>query len=295
MSARAAIGYVSFAVGRGGSRFGQRFGQAIVLLTVLLGGQVVRGGVIQETLYDGTLQEATPDSYTPTWLAFGGLPTNQAYDSANDATRLNTTSFASIMGGYANHSSAGQLVNAGFPELNRQLGYKIAFSLRMVSEGHSSPARAGYSIIVVSSDAASGVASSVEIGFQSGRVFSQSDDFGPTVADENASFNPVGSEFINYELAVHGSSYELTADSNVILTGALHDHFDHNINWPVSPYQIPNFLFLGDDTTSASAEILLRSVKMEATTVPEPASWLLLGLGTPGLFVWRRRHAARSR
>lgn len=294
MSTRATIGDVLFAVGRGGSRLAQRFGQAVVLLTVLLGGQVLRGGVIEETLYDGTVQETTPDLYTPTWLAFGGFSTNQAYDSVNDATRLNTTSFVSIMGGYANHSPAGQLVNAGFPELNRQLGYKIAFSLRMVSESLTSASRAGFSIIAVGSDAASGVASSIEIGFQSGRVFSQSDDFGLAVADENTSFNPVGSNFINYELAVYGSSYQLTADANVILTGTLHDHFDHNINWPVSPYQIPNFLFLGDDTTSASAEILLRSVKVEATTVPEPASWLLFGLGALGLVVWRHRRISRT-
>lgn len=295
MSAHVVAGCDSPAAGRRGTRIARYFGQTVVLFVVLLSGQIARGEVIQAVLYDGTLQETTPDLYTPTWLAFGGLPSNQAYDSAYDATRLNTTSFASLMGGYANHSPTGQLVNAGFPELNRQLGYTIAFSLRMVSESHSSQARAGFSVIAVSSDVASGVASSIEIGFQSGRVFSQSDDFGLTVADENTSFNPVGSDFVDYALTVNGSSYELTADSNVILSGALHDHFDHNINWPVSPYQIPNFLFLGDDTTSASAEILLRRVEVEATTVPEPATWLLYGLGTLALCAWRRVRTARSR
>lgn len=260
-----------------------------MLLIAMFSGQAVRGGVIQETLYDGTFQETTPDLFTPTWFAFGGLGANQAYDGALDATRLDTTSLAGILGGYANHTPAGQLVNASFPELNRQLGYTISFSLRMESESHSSAARAGFSLIAVSSDAASGVASSIEIGFQAGRVFSQSDDFGPEVGDENTAFDPVGSEFINYELAVHGSTYELTVDSNVILAGALHDHFDHNISWPVSPYQIPNFLFLGDDTTSASAEILLRSVTVQAATVPEPASWLLFGVGSLGLLACARR------
>jgi hypothetical protein len=291
MSAHAATGHDSPAADRRGTQIARYFGQAVFLFVALLSGQIVRGGVIAEVLYDGTLQETTPDLYTPTWLAFGGLPSNQVYDSANDATRLNTTSFAGLMGGYANHSPTGQLVNAGFPELNRQLGYTIVFSLRMVSESHSSSARAGFSVIAVSSDAASGVASSIEIGFQSGRVFAQSDDFGLTVADENTSFNPVGSDFINYALTVQGSSYELAADSNVILSGVLHDHFDHNINWPVSPYQIPNFLFLGDDTTSASAEILLRRVEVEATTVPEPPTWLLFGVGVLALCAWRRSRA----
>ncbi len=293
MSVHAAVGDPSSLVDRRAGRLVRRVGTIVipllVLLVLLLGGQNALGGVVRETLYDGTLQETTPDLYSPTWLTFNGFMASQAYDGEHSATKLDTTSSMRGMGGYANHSPAGRPVNAGFPELNRQLGYTIAFSLRMVSESHSSAARAGFSIIAVSSDVASGVASSIEIGFQAGRVFAQSDDFGTTVADENCSFNPVGSEFIDYELAVRGSSYELTANSNLILAGVLHDHFDHDIDWPVSPYRTPSFLFLGDDTTSASAEILLRRVTVAVAAVPEPASWLLLVSGAVGLLAWRRR------
>jgi hypothetical protein len=52
-------------------------------------------------------------------------------------------------------------------------------------------------------------------------------------------------------------------------------------------YEIPNFLFFGDDTGSASASISLKAVTLSA--VPLPATAWLLALGLLGLLQRARR------
>ena len=249
------------------------------------------------TLYDGTDQAVTPDNYDPTWLtyqSFEGLALGpgQNYDAGKKATHVNSAGAVPLKPqvGYSNYSLVGSIINPAFPVLDRQTGYKIGFTLEILSESRDDGDRAGFSIIAVSSDVADGVSSSVEIGFQDGRVFSHNNDFNG-FDKENTSFDPVGPGFIDYELSVSADSYDLTADGSSILTGELHDHFGQvapPFGLP-SPYEIPSLIFLGDDTTSAVADFNLRSVSV--TTVPEPSSLALMGLGVLGAMAYgvRRR------
>jgi hypothetical protein len=82
-----------------------------------------------------------------------------------------------------------------------------------------------------------------------------------------------------YDLSVLGNSYALYANGNyqsAILSGLLRDYTPEG-----SPYTISNFLFLGDNTTSARGKfkidtITLTNEAIAATPVPVPG--LLPGL-----------------
>jgi hypothetical protein len=53
-------------------------------------------------------------------------------------------------------------------------------------------------------------------------------------------------------------------------------------------YRTGSFLFVGDDTTSARGQLLLRNVVL-ARPVPEPGTLLLFLLGIALLALWRQR------
>lgn len=239
-----------------------------------------RADMIDVVLYDGIQQTVTPDKFQPTWLAYAASGGSQQYSPIDQAVRFDTTASMGYQGGYSNHLFAP--VNAGFPTLNRHFGYSVGFRLEMLSESsnpNKTEPRAGFSIIAVSSDVGSGTASSIEIGFRNGSVFSQNDTF-TAVAEENSGFNPVGIGMVDYRLQVLGSSYELWAGELLVLSGGLRDYtgFEPPFGFP-DPYEIPNYLFLGDNTTSAQADILLQRITVSAATVPEPSSLALLACG----------------
>lgn len=83
-----------------------------------------------------------------------------------------------------------------------------------------------------------------------------------------------------HTLRIRNNQWSLLVDSAATsLGGAM---VDYTPALPVlDPCEIPNFLFFGDDTTSASAAIALKAVTLGP--VPLPASAWLLILGLPGL------------
>jgi len=258
------------------------------------------------TLYDGTAQAVTPTTYEPTRLSYGSYKIDgfnvvtgpqDSYDAARQATYVNTAGASSdndFYVGYSNYSIFGVPVTDDFPTLDRQLGYSVSFSLEILSETHEADDRAGFSVLAVSSDVSDSVNTSIEIGFQANRIFAQNDNFNG-FAVESTEFNPVGVGFVDYELSVLGDSFDLSANGASVLSGALHDHVGE-VDPPLglsSPYEISNFIFLGDNTTSASAEFHLR--RASVTTVPEPSSLALLMVGgAVALVLSARRYRARA-
>ena len=101
-----------------------------------------------------------------------------------------------------------------------------------------------------------------------------------------------------YELEVRGSQYRLLAGGAEILAGPLRDYYwppDVITNPALAVYGRENFLFLGDDTSSASAEFDLGRVSVQAPiAVPEPATVVLV-LGGGLLIVGFRRRLLRRR
>jgi Ca2+-binding RTX toxin-like protein len=182
-------------------------------------------------------------------------------------TVLDTTANNSIYAGYSNYNGA-TLVNPNFPLLDNQAGYSISFNLQMLAESRANPDRAGFSIIVTSNDATK----AIELGFQrtsstTGKIFAQSPTF---TTDENIAYNT--NIATDYTLQVAGDAYKLFANGTELLADTLRDY--SGFSGPIDPYETPNFLFLGDDTTSAQGRFNLSQIVVQIDTrvrfVPNP-------------------------
>ncbi len=165
--------------------------------------------------------------------------------------------------GYSNYTAAPvvsvplsfkvEKINSAFPTLDRTTGYSLSFKLVVTSEV-SNPNRAGFSIILNSEDT-----KGIELGFKGDRIFAQSSTF---TEDEKATFST--NALTDYKLAVKGDGYELFANNASILKGALRTYqFDpatSNPPLPASPYVLPSFLFLGDNTDQGRANVTLGAI-----------------------------------
>jgi hypothetical protein len=212
-------------------------------------------------LYDGSLGTA-PE--TQGWLAFqsaGGTPTR---DTSGGKTTLDTTSNNAIQAGYSNYNLIFP-VNPAFPPLLRTDGFVVSMDMRVIDEEHASANRSGVSIIVLASDLMG-----IELAFWENEVWAQSGaDF---LHAEGVAFNTTAA-MTRYDVAVLGSTYRVLANGNQILTGSLRNYSAFGL-----PYTLPNFLFLGDDTTSArgSFEFSRQSAVPEPTNVAALAVLVLL-------------------
>ena len=199
------------------------------------------------------------------WLSLTNLnlttPSTTATETVSGSgATLDTTADQNIYAGYSNFTLP-SLVNANFPTLDNTVGYEISFEMQLLEESRTNENRAGFSLVAVSQDATK----AIELGFQqtsetTGNIFAQG---GPTFeAAENVSFNT--NEATSYTLAVQGDTYTLFADGAQILTGALRDYT--SFEGAIDPYETSNFIFLGDDTTSAQGSFLLSQVAIETET-----------------------------
>ncbi len=180
-------------------------------------------------------------------------------------------------------------VNHAFPALLGSAGYRLSFGFGMSpdTENHSgNPDRAGFSVILIGDDK-----KGVEIGFQNNRIFAQNLVSNAFVAGEEtrnaghvaAAFSPN-----RWDLTVIGNAYALTLGNQTVLSGALHDYSSYS-GGGANAYHTPNFIFLGDNTTSAGATFLLDYAAI-STPVPEPSMHLMLlaGLAVLGVRAARR-------
>ena len=150
-------------------------------------------------------------------------------------------------------------ITPGFPILDRTAGFQVNFSIQVENESHSNNHRAGFSMIILSEDARG-----VELAFWQNEIWVQSDENtgGLFRHGEGVAF-ATSNGLIDYQVTVLDDSYTLTANMEPILTGPLRDY--SNFEGFPDPYQTPNFLFLGDDTTSAEARIRLSLLSATGT------------------------------
>jgi hypothetical protein len=174
---------------------------------------------------------------------------------SNDATIMDTT--ASGADTYAGWT-ANDAITRGFPTLDRMAGFQVDFTLQIENESHNNNNRSGFSLIILSDDA-----KGLELAFWENEIWTQSDGStgGLFKHGEGVAFPTTG--LVNYRLTVLGDTYTLTADTQSILTGPIRDYSEFD-GFP-NPYRTPNFLFLGDDTTSAQARIRLSYLSITGT------------------------------
>lgn len=215
------------------------------------------------SLYDGGLGTGTPDTQGFTYLARPVSPPLLARQSfAEGVTTLTTTlQVADSAGYFARPEPLGTL--------DRDPGFSVHFTVQLKDEDHPLSDkngdgvgdRAGFSIIVLSSDTRG-----IELGFWENEVWAQNDGSAEPPPNDNTLFThgegaafDTSSGLTEYDLQIFGDTYALESGGNQILTGPLRDYRAFG----QFPYILSNFMFLGDDTTSASATIRLSSVSLE--------------------------------
>lgn len=172
-----------------------------------------------------------------------------------DATLLDTTTLSPKT--YAGWTSTGAST-PGFPLLDRLVGFQVDFTLQIEYESHGSNHRSGFSLIVLSEDT-----KGIELAFWEDEIWAQSDRSTGGLFHHGEGVHVPTTGLTDYRLNVVGDTYTLFANTEAILTGPLRDYSEFD-GFP-DPYQTPNFLFLGDNTTSAQARVRLRFLSVTGT------------------------------
>lgn len=230
------------------------------------------------TLYSGTGLPANE-----AWLSYG----NDALISGGSATQnsvaggVELQTNLAVSAGYSNYLPTFSLKNAAFPSLSRTDGFALDFRLQVQSENHISNDRAGFSVILLDQDH-----TGIELGFWENEIWAQSDS--PLFQHaESAAISTTAAH--DYRLEILGSGYSLFQSGTQVLSGSLRNY--EAFSGPVDPYELAQFLYLGDNTSSAEASILLGPVVLTTTlaAVPEPRTFVLMGLLLAGLGVYSQR------
>ncbi len=248
---------------------GRLAGLALVLLLgfgmsiLVVGAAVAAGGAerLDENtfvLYDGAIGD-TPDAHN---LNFTNLPLGGASQEFEDGV----TTLDSTLEGETTYAGylAYPAILAEMPVLDRLRGYQVDLTLLISREVHARYNRAGFSLIVLGNDA-----TGIELGFWENEIWAQHDDSTGALFThgEGVAFDTT-TGLTDYSVIVQGNTYTLTAEGEAILSGPIRDYTA--FSGLIDPYETENFLFLGDDTTSAGSVIGLSYVAV--TTDEPPAS-----------------------
>jgi len=224
--------------------------------------------------------------------ASGELPDHASWGWSYGATGGSATAG----GGFATlDTTASDLFSAGWGRtapfsLDPSTGFTVRFDVRVEAETHNAAGadkngdglsdRAGFSVLVLGSDA-----QGVELGFWQDEVWAQQDDplFVHSPAAERAFLDTT--VLTRYDLTMLGGAYELKANGVSVMSGTRKDYAAF-AGFP-DPYETPDFLFFGDNTTSASGRTSVAWV--EVAPVPEPATCAVLALGIWALRPRKRR------
>ena len=190
-------------------------------------------------------------------MTFLDVPRGQAVPTyADGVTMIDTT----ISGGgtYAGWIASGA-TTPGFPILERSSGFQVNFVIQVEDESHANNDRAGFSLLILSGDARG-----IELAFWMDEIWAQSDDHtgGLFTHGEGTTFATT-TGLTDYQLTIVDDTYTLIANATPILTGPLRDYSKFE-GFP-DPYETPNFLFLGDDTTSAESRVRLSLLSITGT------------------------------
>jgi hypothetical protein len=262
----------------------------MALVGIMMGG-IDRASAATIALYDGATFSGTPNLAPGSYLTFNSFdpfdlaapPGTQT--AGGGKTTLNTSSPESLYGGYSNYTLLNTLANAAFPVLDSNAGYTLSFRIKIDSQtntGVNGSNRAGFSVTLLDS-----TSKGIELGFRNNDIFAQNSNFNAIdPAEQKISFGATLAEFSTYELKVLGNSYTLSNAGNDLFSGLLRNYAISS-NPLTAVYGNPNFLFLGDNTTSAGARVDIQNITLTtnstSTAVPEPSeaigTLVAVGLG----------------
>jgi hypothetical protein len=231
----------------------------------------------------------TPE--TSGWLTYADSNFSGNYFTASaSSTLLDTTAASSVQAGWSNYSFTGVPVNGGFPALNRTDGFALNLTLRFDSATSTSTDRGGLSVILLGSDH-----KGIELDFTSTttpgefEVFAQEDGSGGSTLFTRGESSLLTSpaSLTDYSLSIAGDGYTFRSGASILLSGAVRDYSAFpNPPFPIAdPYELSNYLFVGDNTTSASSAFAVSAIAV----VPEPVTMAFM---PAMLLVLRRRRVS---
>jgi hypothetical protein len=229
------------------------FVHAAAALCILCAGGAQAGEIL---LYDADRGDLPQDQRWMTYTLNPLVRPQPEQAATADGVRLDTSNNFNHSAGYFNHRSLlgffTRPKNRLFPALDPTDGFSLGFELQIHDEDHLSQNRAGFSVILLGQDLFG-----IELGFWEGSIWAQS---GPSFTRaETVSFD-TRLDLITYQLTILNTEYLLLADGTEILRGSTRDYSSAS-TFP-DPYDEPNMLFLGDDTTSASADFTLGAITL---------------------------------
>ena len=243
----------------------------IVSCCVLAIAVIAAGRAQAVVLYDGALG-TVPQSQGWLYLTDPLVGSSATLTAAGGTAVLDTTAARGESAGLFSH------LQPGVPTLTRTPGFELLIYLQVKNEGHDHANRGGFSVIIVTSDL-----QALETAFWEDEIWVyEDDDGGASPGDlfthaEGVGFDTVDN-MVRYGWLIQGNTYTLTADGSPILTGPLRDYT--NFSGVIDPYEIPDFIFFGDDTSSADARVSIGRVELnllsDSAAVPEPATAAML-------------------
>jgi len=248
-----------------------------LIALALLVGILESSAIASVPLYDAT-SLAKPDQAPFAWGLQGGGATVTGPAAGSVYSVLDSSATVLAQEGWLRLSPVA---------LNNVAGYDVTFDLGIEQESHNSANRAGLSVIILDSDHRG-----VELSFWANQIWNQNDSplftHGEGAAyDTTAAGTGVGG-LRHYQVHVSNNAYTFSAEGSTLFGGAIRDYsaFAGSPN----PYSTPNFLWVGDDTTEASAKSRFSYFNLTAA-VPEPAT---LTVAFVGLAAFRRRRNLRK-
>lgn len=230
----------------------------------------VCGSTYGQVLFDASLGTPPPDQGWA-FLSQPFLSHSVAEFNLPSGTRLDTTNPITDRGGYfARDPIFAKFDHPNAPTLDRTAGFSLVFHLQVFEESHAAGMagddngdgiadRAGFSVIALSDDLYG-----LELSFWKDRIWIQNDDLNGELEmftqAEAVAFD-TASKSNAFELRVFGDAYQLFAEENMapILSGRLRNYV--NFSGAIDPYEIPNFLFFGDNTSRGEADVSISFIR----------------------------------
>lgn len=225
---------------------------------------------------------ASCNNLSPNSRMLLGVSSSNATETSNGVNggiTFDSTSDNAIYAGYSNYNlTSSQPKNSNFPVLAPSTGIQLNFTIKLNSESENNNdtnVRSGFSVIVLTNSLTNNLPQGIEIGFEPDTIFAQTSTFSsPALKANNSSFiSGLTSQLTTYSLAIVGNSFNLTGQPSSggsvsnLLSGSLQTYTASTIA-ASQVYKIPNLVFLGDDTSEASANVTLTNVTLTTSYVP---------------------------
>lgn len=224
-----------------------------------------------DTLYDPSQQNTPADQTfeyaavgetyvcaTPPFICANPPQVTHTYSSTISGTVFNSMDVIDDYAGYA-------ITPTLAPTLTRATGFKLDFALNIREETHNNNDRAGFVVILLAEDM-----KGIEVSFWKDEIWVQEDNdtnsYPMFTHAEGVSYTTTS--WTDYELEIISDTYTLSANTTEILSGTIRDYtaWDSGIPGAPDPYETPNLIFFGDNSSNGRSQTWIRDITIHYNT-----------------------------